>query len=277
VCLQALATQTYPADAIEILVVDNGSSDEPGAVARRWPRVRLLSEPRISSFAARNRGIEASTGHVLAFTDADCSPHPSWLEKGIECLQRVPDCGLVGGRIDHVAPTATVRLPELYDRTFNMRQAFYVERLHFAATANMFTTRTVVDAVGGFHSELRSGGDVEWGQRVHARGYAVVYCAEACVFHTVRRSWQDLLRRERRVAGGAVGVLRVRRGPVRRRDLFVRELGHVLPGQLTVAWASPVPRRVADRIALSALAVVTCVVRLREAIRVRGGATARRA
>ena len=71
-CLAALERQTYPADRFEAIVVDNGSDEPIGPVTERFSFVRAICEPAPGSYAARNRGIEASRGEVLAFTDADC-------------------------------------------------------------------------------------------------------------------------------------------------------------------------------------------------------------
>src|SRR4029079_2917632 len=64
---------------MEIIVVDNNSTDDTVAIARQFPRVRVLHEPVQSSYAARNRGARESSGEYRAFLDPDGRPEPTWL------------------------------------------------------------------------------------------------------------------------------------------------------------------------------------------------------
>ena len=78
-CLDALCGLDYPEHAVEVVVVDNRSTDTTREIVASYP-VRLVEERGVqSSYAARNRGVMASTGEVLAFTDADCIPDRGWL------------------------------------------------------------------------------------------------------------------------------------------------------------------------------------------------------
>lgn len=77
-CLLALQSQTVPAG--EILVVDGGSQDDTAAIARQHG-VRVLHNPRRHAAAARNIGIGAAQGDIVAFIDADCVPSVDWVEQ----------------------------------------------------------------------------------------------------------------------------------------------------------------------------------------------------
>jgi glycosyltransferase involved in cell wall biosynthesis len=75
--LTSLLALDYPPDQHEILIVDNKSTDDTRQRIQRYP-VTLLEETEIQgSYAARNRGIEAAQGEILAFTDADCVVEPT--------------------------------------------------------------------------------------------------------------------------------------------------------------------------------------------------------
>jgi glycosyltransferase involved in cell wall biosynthesis len=203
-CLEALGEQTYAADRHEIVVVDNGSSEDLRSVVAPCPRARLLREDEPGSYAARNRGIAEATGEALAFTDSDCVPTHDWIERGVEHLLRAPDCGLVAGRVDLIfrdprSPTAS----ELYDlivMSFHQDRNVAVRR--FGATANLFTFKKVFDAVGLFDSHLMSGGDLEWGRRVYERGLLQLYADDVRVSHPARYSLEDTYRQALRLAGG---------------------------------------------------------------------------
>ena len=137
--LEAIRTQDFP-DAFEVIVVDDGSRDGTAAIARRQePLVSLIQTQQSQGpGAARNRGVRAARAPVLAFTDADCFPSPSWLAEGCAALERAD---LVQGRVD--PDPATERSP--FDRSLS------VERHRgFYQTANLFVRREAFDAIGGF-------------------------------------------------------------------------------------------------------------------------------
>ena len=203
-CLQALAQQDDATPAYEVIVVDNGSSDDPASVVARFPGVRMLQEPRPAADRARNVGIRASAGPVLAFTDADCIPDPDWIRRGVEALSRLTPAGIVAGRIVVTARNpAAPTLAELHDLVLAFQQERCVRRSHYGATANIFTRREVFDAVGLFRDDY--GGDAEWGARVHRSGRPVVYAEEVRVAHPARETVAALVARTRSGALELVG------------------------------------------------------------------------
>jgi GT2 family glycosyltransferase len=211
-CLECLRESRYPAELLEVVLVDNHPEPtlRPGDLPDIGIAIRLVHEPVAGSYRARNRGVRACSGEVLAFTDADCAPDPDWIPKGVTHLSCTPECGLVGGKIEILLsnpsrPTA----PEVYEHYTALRQADYLRRERFAATANLFTTRAVFEAVGPFDARLRSSGDVEWGRRVFAAGYRQVFAAGALVRHPARRTLAELVYRCRRIAGGRLQIARL--------------------------------------------------------------------
>lgn len=202
-CLEALENQTYPQDLYEIIVIDNNSEENIQAAVDRFPHVKLISEKKRGSYAARNRGITLAKGEILAFTDSDCIPATNWLEMGIKRLKSAANCGLVGGKIeiffqDSHNPTAA----EIYDAATNLQQKKYIEEYKYGATANLFTWKKVFEDVGYFDSNLKSGGDGEWGVRVHDRGYLLVYGDDVCIAHPARYSLAELAKKVIRQTGG---------------------------------------------------------------------------
>jgi hypothetical protein len=81
-------------------------------------------------------------------------------------------------------------------------QKYYIENYKGGATANVWTFRSVINDVGTFNATLKSGGDIEWGQRVYAAGYNQVYADDVCVAHPARRSLGQLYTKMVRRAGG---------------------------------------------------------------------------
>jgi glycosyltransferase involved in cell wall biosynthesis len=220
ICLEALENQTYPKNLYEVIVVDNGSEEDIQALVTNFGQGKYISETRPGSYIARNKGLSIAKGEVIAFTDADCIPAPDWLEKGAANLLKVPNCGLVAGKIEIFyknpsKPTAV----ELYESFVAFPQKYFVEIMRFGATANVFTTKTVIEHVGNFNEKLKSGGDTEWGQRVFSSGYKLFYADDTCISHPGRYSLRDLYKKHIRLADGQYNLI-IKRG----RNTFVNFL-----------------------------------------------------
>lgn len=204
-CLEALKGQDYPAERMEVIVVDNGSGDEPARLGARFPQIRFVEEGTPGSYKARNRGIQLARGEILAFTDSDCIPAADWIASGVRRLCEMSRIGFLAGSVV-VAPrvTADPSLAELYEIVLAFPQAEYVRQAHFGATCNLFTTAGVFREVGVFDDRLYSAGDIEWGRRVFASGRQMVYAQDVRVTHRARASVAELIQRARRVAAGAL-------------------------------------------------------------------------
>jgi glycosyltransferase involved in cell wall biosynthesis len=213
-CLDAIQNQTYPQHLYEAIVVDNGSDNIETIkdIVARSSRFSLARESFPSSYAARNKGISVAKGEIIAFTDADCIPNSDWLEQGVNSLLSVPNCGLVGGKIELFFQNENrLTSVELYEKFQAFPQQVFIERHHYAATANVFTFKSAIDKVGDFEKELKSNGDFEWGQRIFLAGYQQVYAESVCVAHPARSSFSELYRRNLRLAGGTYDLFRRKR------------------------------------------------------------------
>jgi len=195
-CLAALELQTYPADRYEVIVVDNGSDVPITPSIGEFPHARIEREPRPGVAAARIAGIERARGEILAFTDADCVPDPGWIAGGVRCLLETPNCGLVGGRIEVFTEDGeTPTIAGVLSMATHLRQERFVRSAHWAAGANLFTSRRVVDGIAPMNADLILCEEVEWGLRVHAAGYRLAYAPDALVRHPARSSFRQHCRR----------------------------------------------------------------------------------
>jgi glycosyltransferase involved in cell wall biosynthesis len=209
-CLQALEKQTYPQECYEIIVVDNGSQEDVKSVVIQFSQTTLAYENCPGSYVARNKGISLAKGEAIAFTDADCIPDPDWIEKGVAALVSEPNIGLIAGRIDLFVKDPSNPNPiELYESiAMSFPQDQFLKNKKFGVTANLFTWKKVLDDVGAFDATLKSGGDVQWGQRVFAKGYQQLYANDARVNHPARNSWACIRKRSIRIVGGRYDALK---------------------------------------------------------------------
>lgn len=224
--LLASPTETPP---FEVIVVDNGSC--PPIASVEDPRVTILREETPGAYAARNAGIRRARGEILAFTDADAVPAPDWLARGAAMVQP-GEVMLVAGRVE-IQVSEAAHPFEYYELVRYLDQETHVRDEGFGATANLFTNRATVEAIGAFDATLHSGGDVEWGRRVGAAGGGVLYAPSVAVGHPARASWSAGRARMQRVAEGRAEL--VRRGTLPKQRLHVQRL---LPPvrMITRAW-----------------------------------------
>jgi glycosyltransferase involved in cell wall biosynthesis len=104
-CLQSLAAQTLKPD--EIIVIDNGSSDDTAAVAEA-NGARVILEPVIGIFPATATGFDAATGEIIARLDADSVPPSDWVERVVAAFEQSPSLSLLSGPGDFYGSTALV-------------------------------------------------------------------------------------------------------------------------------------------------------------------------
>jgi glycosyltransferase involved in cell wall biosynthesis len=183
-CLEALCNQDHPRERYEIILVDNGSEDRSLEIARRYSGVRCLSEPKRGAYAARNRGVAAAQGAVIAFTDSDCAPARDWVSSMWNGLSPGRP-GILLGRVRFREDSLPLSLIAAYqEQQIEFITSSRDERLYFGYTNNLATTRATLDALGPF-VELGRGADTVFVRRaVEAWSCdAVAYRPEACVDH----------------------------------------------------------------------------------------------
>ena len=191
--IDALGRQTLSAAEFEVLVVDDGSTDETVPIAEA-SGVKVITQDSLGPGEARNRGVDASQGEVIAFTDADCFPAPDWLEKGLTAMG---SADLVQGKV--VPDGSASRSP--FDHTI-----WVLDESGLYETANLFVRKQLYHEVGGFEDWLevrigkRLGEDVWFGWKARRAGARSSFCEAALVEHAVfPRRWFDYVGERRRL------------------------------------------------------------------------------
>jgi cellulose synthase/poly-beta-1,6-N-acetylglucosamine synthase-like glycosyltransferase len=194
-CLDSMMKLDYPQEKIEIIMVDNNSTDSTWEIARGYPITVLRQMNVQSSYASRNLGIESAKGDILAFTDTDCSVSPQWLQNLLSSSDN-PHIGCFAGRIEAYEPRTLAEQfaavdEENHDQEHSLKKGY----LPAANTANVAYRREVFQKIGLFRSDLRSGGDAELTWRFVQNGeYGIDYNPDAVVYHKHRTSIRDLYR-----------------------------------------------------------------------------------
>jgi len=184
----------------EVVIADNGSTDETAAVARRFAerdRVRHVVEDEVqSSYAARNAGIAAASGDVIGFVDADM-----WVDEEYvgDITRAMADRDYMGCRVELVAGDGTVAR---YRRASGFPIETYVRENRFAPTCCLVVSRRLLDAIGDFDARLASNGDLEFGRRAHEAGFELTYEPSITLYHPARATLGDVLAQNRRIGRG---------------------------------------------------------------------------
>jgi len=214
-CLLALATQDYPQDRFEVLVVDDGGELSPKEVVQelrsRLP-VELIEESHGGPARARNRAARLARGKLLAFTDDDCRPEPSWLSYLASAHARAPD-RLVGGRIVNALPnnpfsSASQMIGDIVYAHYNANP----EDSRFFSSNNIALDADAYRALGGFDEgfNILACEDRELCDRWRAAGGRMLYERDAVVRHAHPLGLRSFVKQHFTYGRGAVHFHRIR-------------------------------------------------------------------
>jgi GT2 family glycosyltransferase len=192
-CLEGIAALDYP--DYETIVVDDGSSDATGEIARNFD-VRLIQTENKGLGSARNTGLTEASGTIVAYIDDDATPDRHWLRYIVGTLLSTPHVGVGGPNIppegQGVVAAAVARAPGgpthvlLTDR----------DAEHIPGCNMAFWRARLVD-VGGFDPRFRAAGDdVDVCWRLHERGWSLGFSPSAVVWHRRRESVRDFFRQQ---------------------------------------------------------------------------------
>jgi glycosyltransferase involved in cell wall biosynthesis len=191
-CLDSLLIQET--EPLEIIVVDNGSTDETLSIASRYGKVRLIEEETPGASKARNKGAKEAKGSILAFIDADCQAEPDWIKEAWHIMQKEKTVdGLVGFSKGINKNLWAFFFQRRYDDFINEIQDGD-GRLLKIDTKNCFLKRDVFQEIGGFDPSIGNSEDVDLGIRLHLGGYRIQYAASVGILHMNPTSLSSRLR-----------------------------------------------------------------------------------
>ena len=194
-CLASLEKLNYP--DYEVIVVNDGSTDGTRQIAEGYDYIRLIHQENKGLSEARNVGIAAAVGEIIAFTDADCMADPDWLTHLVARFQS-SDFGAVGGpnltppddsfvascvAVSPGAPTHVLLDDEVAEHIPGCNMAF---------------RREALEAIDGFDPIFRAAGDdVDLCWRLQNKGYKIGFSPTAIVWHFRRNTIRDYVKQQR--------------------------------------------------------------------------------
>lgn len=194
-CLSAVLSQNLPAESREVIVVDDGSTDETLSRVQSFP-VRILTQARLGPAAARNRGALAANYPLLLFTDADCAPAPDWqirLSAPFHNPEVVAAKGTYRTRqTEPLARFVQLEYEEKYARLTRQSTIDFVDTYCAAYKRDVFLE------AGGFDESFPSASveDQELSFRLASQKRRMVFAPDALVYHRHPTSVKAYARRK---------------------------------------------------------------------------------
>ncbi|MEI6633347.1 MAG: glycosyltransferase [Chlamydiota bacterium] len=251
-CIESLLAVSHARDDVEIIVVDDGSSDRTREVVARYP-VTCLPQPKRGAAAARNLGIRRARGDRVAFTDADCVVRPDWLREMVKGFTD-ETVACVGGAILTPPPATDL---EWYAHRFNpiSQENAITDRVVLfphVITANAMFRKDIFDRVGYFDERFPAAGgeDLDLGWRIHWAGFTMRYVPAAQVEHRHKSRLRQLFKQHYRYGYAWTVIVRKHREMFRNAGpsfwgvypADIRALRAAVSGWACAAWSAGLTR-----------------------------------
>ncbi len=209
-CLEALLTQVAGLD-VEVLVVNDGSTDETDSAVERYSGVRLITQPNAGPASARNLGAQEARGDILLFTDDDCVPMPAWVDAMLAPFSDAEVVGAKGVYRTHQKSLAArfvqVEYEDRYAKMSGLPSIDFIDTYSAAFRRERFLEMNGYDT----SFPVACAEDIELSYRMSARGWKMKFAPEAIVYHTHPETFRAYFKKKYKFAFWR--VLAVRKNP----------------------------------------------------------------
>ena len=208
-CLDSLERLNYP--AYEVILVDDGSVDDTPQIAALHKRIRYMRQANLGLSAARNTGIQAAKGEIIAFTDADCRADEDWLRYLMGHLLNTRFVGIGGHNL--LPPEDSWIAAAVMVSPGGPAHVMLTDRVaEHIPGCNMAFYKSALEEIGGFDPIFhKAGDDVDVCWRLQQRGYEIGFSPAGFVWHYRRSTFQDYLKQQH--GYGEAEALLVRKHP----------------------------------------------------------------
>jgi Glycosyltransferases, probably involved in cell wall biogenesis len=216
-CLDSILAVRYPSENFELIVVDNASTDQTGAILRSYDqKIKTFQELKRGPAAARNKGLQNASGKIIAFTDADCVVEKDWLQNLIVPLED-SSIGAVGGRILSKQPRNPIEKfgEEIHDHS----KAIEIYRPPYVITMNWASRLPLLKELNFFDEDLLRCEDVDLSYRIFQNGFRFSFRPDAIVYHRNENNYLGLSHEGFLHGYYSIPVLK-------RHESFLKQFGH---------------------------------------------------
>lgn len=191
-CIASVLKTGWPREKLQILVIDNCSTDSTATQAR-MAGADVVHAPKGRIGAVRNVGLAAARGEFVAYVDGDCEVPPTWLHIALDLLQSDSSIGVVGGPC--LSPA---------DGTWVQRSlapsgigSGIVSPAKAIATSSFIARTSLLREAGGFDETLISGEDDDMSNRIQSQGLTLVSASDChIIHHGYPPTWREVLKKE---------------------------------------------------------------------------------
>lgn len=173
-CLEHIFLESQPDD--EVIVVDNGSTDDTVAIVESFSRARIITFPDHTISAVRNHGAAATKGELLAFIDADCMICQNW-RRSVLSVMSDPDVSATGSTYVIPDPATWIEKAWYSQRSSEVRPVKYIN------SGNLIVRRSAFEKVSGFDESLITDEDYDLGQRLNRADMVVLSAPQIRSIH----------------------------------------------------------------------------------------------
>jgi glycosyltransferase involved in cell wall biosynthesis len=192
-CLEKLSNQSLDRNIYEIILVDDGSTDNTAGIAGKFD-VRYIFQANNGPASARNKGAEEAIGNIILFTDSDCEPDSMWIEEMVKPFEDANIAASKGCyRTRQKELAARFAQAEFEDRFDLLKQSITIDMVDTYSAA---FRRDVFMKMKGFDESfpVANNEDTELSYRLDAEGYKLVFTPKAFVYHIHHDSFYKYLK-----------------------------------------------------------------------------------